>query len=196
MAVKKIAMFVLAICLLAGCASVPEKTTTGDDWCEEWVQIGPVLGAEDPKEGDFVLQDNKDALAVNDLYFATWVAGNREDYVNEEGNTVDLYEGQLYVLVQDDKDVKEAQDTLAKWQQRTEKNYNVLHTETLEFQDQIYTIFSYAIVSEDNPYDYGVSAFGLHDTSAICAELLCRRSFEGDAERVLESFLEGLHYAA
>lgn len=47
--------------------------------------------------------DNKDILAANGLYYASWVNGEPQPYENSEGKTVDLYDAQLTLVVQENK---------------------------------------------------------------------------------------------
>lgn len=60
-------------CLLSlfGCAaSLPERAADGGAWSADWITVGNVLGVESPGN-ELALLDNNDALAPNDMYYAT-----------------------------------------------------------------------------------------------------------------------------
>ena len=135
--------------------------------------VGKTLVAPAPPEG-FTLLDNKDILAANGLYYASWVNGEPQPYENSEGKTVDLYDAQLTLVVQENKTGEKAASAVSGWQE--------------------YTVIQFAYQDESNPYAFGVAAFGQKGTSAIEWELSCQESYTGDALAVLTEFLNGCTY--
>lgn len=187
----------LLLCLLlAGCAkAAPEQTVCGLAWDGSWTNIGNVLGVEEPGNG-LVLQDNKDALSVADMYLASWTIGEGEPYVNEEGDEVVLYPARLDVLVYGRRDAAAARQTVEDWIARQAETYDVSGSGTVTACGQDYTDFFYTCASETNPYARGASAFGVYRDCAVSVELNCLDSFEEDAGAILTAFLNGCHYAA
>ncbi len=186
----------LLLLSLAGCgARKPTATSTGEVWDPEWTLIGATLGVEAPDSGLIPL-DNKDALSISGLYYAAWVIGEAEDFVNADGDTTALYDAQLYVLLQDCADEAAAQTSAAQWQAQEEQTYTVTATQEVVCAGQTFTVLLYETAQEENPYAYGASAFTVYQNHAINAELACRDCFDGDAYSILTAFLDGLHYAA
>lgn len=184
----------LSLLLAAGCQRAPTATRDGEPWSEDWIRVGAVLGVEPPGNG-LTLLDNKDALAASNLYYAAWTIGERTDYVNADGDTVDLYDAQLYLLLEDCKTEEDAAADAADWQAMEEASYQVTDTVTLVCAGQEFTVLVYEVDREDNPYARGAVAFGVYETHAVNAELTCQDSFEGDALAILTEFLDGFHYA-
>lgn len=184
-----------AALLLSGCARYPEQTAEGSAWDENWTILGLVLGVEDPGNG-FVLQDNNTALSYQDIYYATWTYGEASSYTNEDGEDVDLYEAQIYLLVYGCKDQENAEIAMREWMDRETQTYQSVFTGTVACNGQDYTILSYQTSSETNPYSRGVSAFAVRGNYAISAELSCQSSFQGDEKEILTGFLNGCHYNA
>lgn len=182
--------------LLTGCAqSAPEQAADGAVWNEDWTTIGGVLGVEEPGN-DLVLQDNKDALSVTDMYLASWTIGEGSPYTNEDGDEVTLYPARLDVLVYGRKDADAAQQVLDEWTARQAETYDVAGSEDQTCSGQDYTVSTYTCKSETNPYSRGVSAFGVYQDYAISAELNCLDSFTEDETEILTDFLNACHYAA
>lgn len=182
--------------LLAGtsCTAAPTVTQDGQDWSDEWITVGTTLGIEPPGNG-LTLLDNKDALAGSNLYYAAWTVGDKTDYTNKDGETVDLYEAQLYLLLSDCEDEASAQDSAEQWTAMQTESYSVTETQTITCAGQDFTLLIYDGTGADNPYQFGVSAFGVYQNHAINAELTCQDSFQGDALELLTQFLNGIHYA-
>ncbi|MCD8050890.1 MAG: hypothetical protein LUE89_04335 [Clostridiales bacterium] len=194
---KRVISLIMAFCLLltlCGCSRKPTVTAEGTDWDEDWTLVGATIGVEEPGNG-LTLLDNKDALAVSDLYYAAWTIGDKTEYVNEDDETVDLYDAQLYVLLEDCKSGEKAETEVAEWQATEEENYSVAETQTVTCAGQEFTVLIYDGTREDNPYSFGASAFAVYENHAINAELTCQEGFEGDAFAILTEFLEGFHYA-
>jgi hypothetical protein len=191
---KKLLCFTLAFLLLTGCSKTPESTTTGQAWDENWLTIGTQMGVEEPSQ--LTLLDNKEALAADGLYYATWVAGDFVPYENSDGETIDLYDAQLYLLVSECDKEEDALTSRDSWLAVAKENYDVLSEQTITCNDQSYTVISYNCISENTPYDHGVSAFGTSGFDAVCAEFTCVEDYEGDLMSLLTEFLNGCHYSA
>ena len=159
----------------------------------EAAPVGKTLVAPAPPEG-FTLLDNKDILAANGLYYASWVNGEPQPYENSESKTVDLYDAQLTLVVQENKTEEKAASAVSGWQELAQQNYDISDTQTLTAGGQEYTVIQFTYQDESNPYAFGVAAFGQKGTSAIEWELSCQESYTGDALAVLTEFLNGCTY--
>lgn len=195
---KKIHWFTLSLVLLlclSGCgqAALP-KTADGQEWSDDWVTVGNVIGV-DTLDG-LTAQENSDALTANGMYYATWSIGEAESYVNEDGDDAQIYDAQIYFLLAGYNSTNKAEENMDKWLSMASDQYEVTETVTEIYNGQEFTVISYTYKSEDNPYDHGVSAFGTYGNYAISVELSCQESFDGNALDVLENFLENCHYAA
>lgn len=191
---KKSLFFICSLTLLTGCSSVPQTTRDGQKWHDEWTRVGTNIGIDVPEQ--FTLLDNKDALAADGLYYATWGTGNSISYENSEGNTTELYDAQLYFLTSEAVSEEDAQKNYTNWLTAAKKNYNVYEENTITCNGQVYTLIIYNYTAEDTPYSHGVSAFGYCDTNAVCAEFACMENYTDDSETLLMEFLEGCHYGA
>lgn len=191
---KRIILPFLLILLLTGCASAPQTAADGQKWQDDWIKTGTVLGVEPPKQ--LTLLDNKEALAADGLYYATWVAGNSVPYKNSDGDTIDLYDAQLYLLTNESTDEENAKVSCDTWLSAAKKNYEVQSEETLTLNGQPYTLITYNCIGKDTPYDHGVSAFGVCGATAVCAEFTCLENYTGDLEALLTEFLNNCHFKA
>lgn len=189
---KATILFSCLFLFITGCSSASQTTGNGASQQDGQTAIGLIMTVHAPKE--FALLDNKDVLAADGLYYATWVTGNSIPYENSNGDTVDLYDAQLYLLASETKDEKDAEKNRQAWLASAEDNYNIHTTGTITCNGQSYTVISYDCVSEDSPYDHGVSALGVHDNNAVCAELTCTRDYEGDLTALLTDFLDNCQY--
>ena len=194
---KKIFLILgLALTLaLTGCAASPsnleESAVTVED--SEYVTVGSHLTVH-KTDSRLTLVDHKDALASDGLYYAAWAAGSPEEYENSEGDTVDLYDAQLYLLLAECKTAEAAEDNRKSWLEAGRANYEVTAEETISCNGQSYTLLTYHFTNEETPYSHGVSAFGVFENSAICVELTCQESYGEDLEEMLTGFLEGFDY--
>ncbi len=179
--------------LLAGCAS--SKTVSGSNGAEEEsVQIGTHLTVDAPDV--LTLLDNKEVLAADGLYYATWTAGDSVPYENSEGDTIDLYDAQLYFLTSENASEDKASGNCASWLAAARENYDIQSEDERTFNGQTYTLLTYNCTGENNPYDRGVSAFTVHGSTAVCAELTCLENYTEDLETLLTDFLNGCHFTA
>ena len=180
---------------LTGCAASPsgleESAVTVED--SEYVTVSSHLTVH-KTDSRLTLVDHKDALASDGLYYAAWAAGSPEEYENSEGDTVDLYDAQLYLLLAECKTAETAEDNRKSWLEAGQANYEVTGEETISCNGQSYTLLTYHFTNEENPYSHGVSAFGVFENSAICVELTCQEGYSEDLEEMLTSFLEGCSY--
>ncbi|MDD6216706.1 MAG: hypothetical protein PUB28_08150 [Roseburia sp.] len=191
---EKILLPLLLILLLTGCASAPQTTTDGQKWQENWIKIGTTLGVAPPDQ--LTLLENKEALAADGLYYATWVAGSSVPYKNSDGDTIDLYDAQLYLLTNESTDEENAKVSCDTWLSAAKKNYEVQAEDTITLNGQSYTLITYICTGEDTPYAHGVSAFGVCGTTAVCAEFTCLENYAGDLEALLTQFLNNCHFKA
>jgi len=194
---KRFTLCLLILCLaLTACSKpAPAKAADGADWDESWITLGNILGVAEPGNG-LVLRDNNDALSVNDMYLASWTIGDGTPYTNEDGDEVVLYPARLDVLVYGRKDEAAARETLGDWTARQTEIYDVAGTEEQTHNGQDYAVSVYTCKSAANPYDRGVSAFGVYGDYAVSAELNCQDGFDGDEGAILMDFLDCCHYAA
>ena len=189
---KTILLFFCLLLFITGCSPAPRTAGDSADKQDGQTAIGPVMTVEAPKE--FTLLDNKDALSADGLYYATWVTGNSVPYENSDGDTVDLYDAQLYLLASETSDKKEAEKSRQAWLASAEDKYQIRTTDTITCNRRSYTLISYDCVSENSPYDHGVSALGVCGANAVCAELTCTKDYEGDLAALLTDFLDNCQY--
>lgn len=192
----------LILCTCVGAAMLhrwqprlPERAADGSAWDESWTTLGAALGVEAPG-GGFALLDNNSVLTAEDTYLATWASGAPAPYVNAGGEEVELYEAQLYLLLQGCRDAENARMALDEWSAREEATYRVVETRTETHNGQEYEIAVYEVASEDNPYARGATAFAARANYALTAELACTDTYAGDAAALLGAFLDGFHYSA
>ena len=190
---RVISLALLAAVLLTGCAAQTGPTNEELGWDKDWVRVGALLGVEPMAE--FSLNENIDAMGVYGLYYATWVAGEAQDYTNADGDEAQLYDAQIYVLLQQNKDADETRTALEDWIERERESYETGEIMTETWAGQEFNLFPLLQVGEDNPYTRGAAAFGARDDWAICVELLCRDGFQGDPQACLTEFLSGFHYS-
>lgn len=105
--IKTVLLISCLFLLITGCSSTPKTAREGAARQDEYTTIGQIMTVHAPKE--FTLLDNKDVLSADGLYYATWVIGNSIPYENSDGDTVDLYDAQLYLLASEAKDEKDAE---------------------------------------------------------------------------------------
>lgn len=183
---------------LTGCSYFPSaaENTPEDTWADSgYVTIGSSLTIQNT-DSRLTLQNNIDTLASDGLYYAAWTIGNSIPFENSDGDTVDLYDAQLYLLSGEFPSVENAQASAAQWLAAGKANYEILEEEEITCNGQPYTMITYRCISEDNPYDRGISAFGVCGSNAVCVELTCRENFKEDLESILLPFLNSFHYNA
>lgn len=182
---------------LTGCSSASVLSSPAEslDIDAEYVTIGHHLTV-DNTDSRLTLLSNMDALSADGLYYAAWTMGNSEPYENSDGNTVDLYDAQLYFLLGEFKDAEAAHNNMDTWLSAVRTNYEIVSEEDVICNGQSYRLITYQFTHEDNPYARGASAFGVFDNNAACIELTCRENFGEDFKAVLVDFLNGCTYDA
>ena len=189
---RAISLALLAVLLLTGCAAQTGPSNEELGWDEDWVRVSSLLGVE--PMAAFTLSENKDAMGIYGLYYATWVTGEARDYTNADGEDAQLYDAQIYVLLQQNKNADEARAALEEWIGLEKETYEAGETLTETYAGQEFDLFLLLRAGEDNPYTHGAAAFAARDGWAISVELLCQDSFEDDARTCLIQFLSGFHY--
>ena len=192
-----ICIAIVALFSLAGYyyVSLPmQEGAQEDTWSDSgFLKVGHYLTIRSA-DNRLSLLDSKDVLSANGLYYAAWTMGGSEPYENSEGAAVDLYDAQLYLVLGEHKSSEEADKDMIKWLDAAKGNYEVLAEEEIRCNGQVYCLLTYNCVNEDNPYERGVSAFGVCGSTAVCIELTCREGFEEDLRTILIPFLDNCTY--
>lgn len=195
---KTICVLLAAVlCLIpAGCTAAPppEAAADGSVWEDSWVTVGGVVGVDTPEGMDH--RENNEALAVNGMYYAAWSIGEGRPYTNEDGEDAELYDAQIYLLLDEHKSAQDAGNTLTRWMELAQRQYAVAQTAEESHNGQDFTVITYSFDSDTNPYARGASAFGICGDYAVSVELACQEDFDGDAAQLLAGFLDHCHYAA
>lgn len=176
--------------LLTGCGKAEAQLPA--HWDESFTVIAPFLAAEGPEGFDFGESD--DSLALSGIYYATWTAGEKRDFVNADGESTVIFDAQLYVIAQEFRTEADAQTILNQWYARETQTYTCGEAESLTVGSQEFLILPLLSGSETNPYGHGCVAFALRGQNLICVELVCTEEFTEDTRAILEAFLAGLHY--
>ena len=190
---RAISLALLAALLLTGCAAQTGPTNEELGWDRDWARVSALLGVE-PMDG-FALSENKDVMGVYGLYYATWTAGEAQDYTNADGEKAQIYDAQIYVLLQQNKNADETRTALDDWMALEKKSYQTGEALTETYAGQEFDLLPLLQAGESNPYTHGAAAFAARGDWAISVELLCRDSFQGDPQACLTEFLSGLHYS-
>ena len=179
--------------LLTGCSVLPSASKNDTVVNSEYVTIGSSLTVHNI-DTRLTLISNMDALSADGLYYASWTAGSSEPYENFAGDTVDLYDAQLYLLLGEFKSSDTAQENMDNWLTAGQTNYDVTEEKNVTCNGQSYTMVTYNFRNEENPYAHGVSAFGVYQNLAVCVELTCRENYQEDLEEMLTEFLNNCTY--
>ena len=190
---KRTWTLLLILCLLlAGCGSAQSAENRHPDWPGSWFQVHPDLGVEAP-EG-FAFNESNDVMSMAGLYYATWTAGEGRDITNPQGREAVVYDAQLYVLVKECENDKNAEADVADWLDREQGSYESSDVRTLTAVGQEWQVLILNAPKQENPYHHGAAAFAIRGGNAISVELLCTEKWEGDPEAALVAFLNGFHY--
>ncbi len=173
----------------------PAQAADGAAWDKSWEMLGPVLALEEPGNG-LTLRDNSTVLTSDDIFYATWSAGESTPYTNEDGDEVQVYDAQLYMLAVGCADAENAHLAIQEWTDHETDSYAVRETRTETCNGQEYSLVLYDCASDTNPYDRGVTAFTVYGNYAVSAELACREDFDGDETAILADVLSRCHYSA
>ena len=179
--------------LLSGCSAFSSDSGSNIVTDSEYVTIGSHLIVHNT-DARLTLMSNMDALSADGLYYASWAAGSSEPYINFAGDTVDLYDAQLYLLLGEFKSSDAAQENMDNWLTAAHSKYDVTDEKIVTCNEQSYTMVTYKFINEENPYERGVSAFGVHQNLAVCVELTCRENYQEDLYEMLIDFLNGCTY--
>lgn len=192
---KKLRFLPIIICILiffSGCSASILSNTEEQALQDGQLHIGKNISIDEPE--NLTLLDNKDVLAADGLYYATWVDGNSSPYINSDGENVTLYDAQLYFLTSETLSEEAAEKDYATWLSAAKENYDIYSEKTITCNDQTYTLIEYNCVGDANPYDHGISAFGTFYTNAVCIEFTCLENYNTELEPILTEFLNGCHY--
>lgn len=187
---KRIFCLLLITALL--CGGCGAKQGTPDHWETDWTAVCPLLAVE-PFE-NYTLNESNDALYVSGIYYATWVTGEARLHTNEDGESAEIFDGQIYVLVQEFRNSDSAGSNAAQWIAREKKNYDTDEEFSVTCGDQEFTILPLLTSRGSNPYSYGAAAFAVRGSWAICVEFLFADGYETDVQKTMEAFLNGFHY--
>lgn len=177
--------------LLSGCGTAAQELPAG--WEADWTVVSPLLAVE-PFE-NYTLNESNDALYVSGIYYATWVTGEARPHTNEDGESAEIFDGQIYVLVQEFRNSDSAKSNAAQWIAREKQSYDTDEEFTVTCGEQEFTILPLLSGSGSNPYSYGAAAFAVRGSWAICVEFLFADGYDTDAQKTLEAFLNGFHYS-
>lgn len=195
---KIIIMICTVICsaILSGCALIPNLSDTANNVLDETsgqVMIGSHLTIHNTDER-LTLSKHMDALSADGLYYASWVAGESTPYENIDGESVSLYDAQLYVLAGEFKSTETAQENMNNWLAAGRSNYEVISEDNIDCNGQSYSLITYQFTNTENPYDHGVSVFGVYEDTAVCMELTCVKNYNEDLRQMLTDFLGNCTY--
>lgn len=190
---RLICVLVVLMSLLSGCAA-PDVSSEPEVDASGAVEVGTVLTVN-KTDDRLKLLDNKTALSADGLYYATWGIGDSEPYENSDGETIDLYDAQIYLLLGESKDQEEAEKNMDTWLNAARTNYDVSAEEEVVSGEQAYTMITYTCKSPDTPYARGISAFSTSGNSAVCIELTCVDGFQDDLRNILMDFLDCCSYS-
>ncbi len=186
-------ILILFLCMglmLSGCGASPSQPEKKAAAYVPSLSIGHSLDIQNI-DSRLLLVDDNSALAADGLYYASWGIGEASSYENSDGDTVDLYDASLYLLLGESKDQAAAQNNVDTWMAAAKENYEILDEKEAAYNGQPYTILTYRCASEENPYARGASAFGTAGSNALCIELTCQEDFKEDLPSLLTAFLEG-----
>ena len=192
----KTKLFFLLLCItltFAGCSALPSGSEKQPAEYVSRLNVGHSLEIENI-DRSLILVDDNSTLAADGLYYASWGIGNATPYENSDGDTADLYDANLYLLLGESKDHTSAKKNMDVWLEAAKTNYKIL-TETEEVRNgQSYTLLTYSCLGENSPYARGISAFGSFGNNAVCIELTCIEAFNEDLEPILTDFLNNCSY--
>lgn len=190
---KFILCLICTMLMFAGCSRTSSLLEDEPIENKAFLEIGRHLAVNNTNE-NLILCDYKEALAGDGLYYASWRIGESEPYENSDGDTVDLYDAQLYLLLEEFANNEKAQENMDTWLGKGRSNYKVSTEEEIVYNGQSYLVLTYTFQNENNPYARGVSAFAVRDNLAVCAELTSRGDFTEDLKTILTDFLENCTY--
>lgn len=185
-----VSLLLITALLLSGCG---DRQELPPDWEESWTVVCPQLAVE-PLEG-FTLHESNDALYLSGIYYATWITGDARPHTNEEGEEAEIFDGQIYVIMQEYRHADAAQSGIAQWTAREKQTYETGAEASVTCSGQVFTLIPLLKGSEANPYSHGVAAFAVRGNWAVCVEFLGAQDYEADMTQILELFLSGFHFS-
>lgn len=182
-------LVLITVLLCGGCGA---QQVLPEDWEEDWTVVCPTLAVE-PFEG-FTLYESNDALYLSGIYYATWVAGEARPHTNEEGEEAEVFDAQIYVILQEYRNSDSAAAGISQWTAREKQTFEAGEEYAAICADQEFTILPLLRGSGSNPYSHGAAAFAVRGNWAICVEFLGAEGYATDMEKTLEAFLCGFHF--
>lgn len=179
--------------LLTGCASPASLKEKEPLENVSALTVGSSLAVKNIDQS-YTLTANNSTLAADGLFYVSWGLGGHEPFENSDGETVELYDANLYLLLGESKTSAAAQENTALWMDAAGTNYDIVNTEDISCNGQDYTLITYNLTGGENPYSRGMSVFATHDTASVCVELTCRDYFADDLKTILTDFLENCSY--
>lgn len=192
----KMKLAALACCTalaLTGCASPSSLTEKQPLENVSELTVGSSMKVTNINQSYTLTADNS-TLAADGLFYVSWGIGGHEPFKNSDGETVDLYDANLYLLLGESKTSASAQENTALWFDAAETNYDIVNTEEISCNGQDYTLITYNLTGEENPYNRGMSVFATPGSASVCVELTCRENFTDDLKTILTDFLENCTY--
>lgn len=187
---KRIWFFLIAAALLlTGCGQQADRHP---EWDEGWTRFENLLAAETPD--GWILSEYNPTLSMGGIWYATWAEGEERMVTNAEGEEAAVYDAQIYLVVKECGSEDEAKANTADWLDREAQSYQAGEPFERSVGGQSYSMLTLNTADEANPYSHGAAAFAVRGDLAVSAEILCREGFEGDAQAILERFLNGIHY--
>lgn len=193
-AIKYVLCITGLLLVITGCSSISSIAEKEPIENTAYLKVGRNLEVNNTNES-LILYDYKEALAGDGLYYASWRIGDAIPYENSDGDTVDLYDAQLYLLLSEFTSAEKAQENMDEWLDRARSNYEISAEADTVCNEQAYLMITYTFPDENTPYARGVSAFAVHGNSAVCMELTCQEDFAGNLETILTEFLETCSYS-
>ncbi len=192
---RTFAAMVAAVLLLAGCSNSPDAAADGAQWDETWTLLGTVMGVGEPGHG-LALTENPVSLMSGDNHYAVWSAGEEHHFTNDAGEEAVYYDAQLYAVASGFRNEAGALNAAGEWLAREREIYEITGEETVEANNQSYTVLTYRTKSETNPYSAGAVAIGVYKRYAVSLELTCLDAFPEEPGEVLKGILAVVHYSA
>lgn len=191
--IRFVLCFIFLLMTVTGCSPTAPALEKEPIENTAFLKISSSLEVNNTDES-LILYDYKEVLAGDGLYYASWRIGDATPYENSDGDMVDLYDAQLYLLLGEFTSNAKAQENQDAWLERAKSNYEISAEEEIVCNEQAYRMITYTFPDEDSPYDRGISAFGVHKNNAVCIELTCQKDFTGDLEAILTEFLGNCTY--
>lgn len=185
-------MLLATLLILAACS----HQDTHPEWPEAWSRAGDHFAIETP-DGYYLYEYNP-AFAANGIWYMTWAFGQPGDehlVPDKDGKTESVYfDAQVYLITREYKNEEEANTNVSSWIEREGQNYEAGEPRPLTVQGQAFQVLPLLSSRPDNPYSHGAAAFSVRGNLAFSVEVLCVEGFDGDAQEILELFLNGIHY--